>query len=56
MGIMVGPDESLVCCADGETLGGWCSQYEIIGLNVGPSFSVRLLIMPVTRSGLVKFA
>ena len=56
MGIMVGPDEGLVCCADGETLGGWCSQCEIIGLNVGPSFSMRLLIMPVTRSGLVKFA
>ena len=56
MGITVGPDEGLINCGDGEFLGRWCSQYEIIALNVGPSFSVRLLIMPVTRSGLVKFA
>ena len=56
MWITVGPDEGLFCCTDGETLGRWCSQYEFIGLNAGPSFFVHLLIIPVTRSGLVGFA
>ena len=56
MGITAEPDEGLICCPDSETLGWWCSQYEINGLNVGPSFLVRLLIMLVMRSSLVKFA
>ena len=40
----------------GETLGRWCSQYEFIGLNAGPSSFVCLLMIPVTRPGLVEFA
>ena len=56
MWIPVGLDEGMFCCDDGETLGRWFSQYEFIGLNVGLSFFVRLLIIPVTRSGLVEFA
>ena len=56
MRVTVGLDEGLFCCTNGETLGRWCSQYELIGLNAGPSSFVRLLIIPVTRSGLVEFA
>ena len=56
MWIPVGLDEGMFCCDDGGTLGRWCSQYEFIGLNAGPSSFVRLLIILVTRPCSVEYA